>query len=313
MLLEITCPYCKKLINVDVGIKKQYQCPICNQMVLQKVIVPHQSKAQQGDYFVDIPYDLPSETVDDIIAKKKVDDRVRLLKDRKFKNYTGLTDKQHTPFTLRLDVLSIHCACDENELALGSRKLAGPVYEQFMKVCDEQTRLVYHQIEQQIEQNIKIDAEINKVLEIWNVGLQEEAVDYAMQMTQKYPNKTLAHARLVYAKYYYYSTTYSTITIGKDTVSDGQTAWALVYLLHRDELLADIARMEQAPDYNLVLGDYLRTGSLHGYMQDAWMKHVMDFVPNLKNPYTYKKYVTGYALKYIKQQEKLAKKEKKGR
>ena len=290
MLVEITCPHCKNAIDIDIGIKKQYQCPSCNQIVLQKVIVPHQSKAPQGDYFVDIPYDLPNETVDDMIAKKKVDDRVRLLKDRKFRNYTGLADKQHTPFTLHLDVLSVHCACDEN------------------------TRQVYHKIEQQIEQNIKIDAEINKVWEIWNVGLQEEALDYAMQMTQKYPNKALAHARLIYAKYWYYLfTKYSTITIGKDTVSDSQTALALVYLLHREELLADIARMEQAPDYNLVLGDYLRTGSLHGYMNDAWMKNVMDFVPNCKNPYTYKKYVTGNALKYIKQQEKLAKKEKKGR
>ncbi len=311
MLVEITCPHCKNAINIDIGIKKQYQCPSCNQIVLQKVVEPPKYITDpQDEYFVDIPYDLPNETVDDMIFKKKVDDSISCLNNRNFSTSAAL---DHTLFALRLNMLHAHRVCNEKELAMTSRKLFGPAYDKFIAACDNQTKQVYHKIEQQIENNIQIDAEIDKVKQIWDVHLYDEGLDYATQMLEKYPNKALAHARYIYVKYWYYHLRkYHTITVGKHTVSNGPTALALTLMLHRDEFLADIARFEQTPDYNLVYGDYQRGRSLYGYLTDDWNKYLHDVVFSyMKNPY--KNCTTPEALSYIKEQEKLAKKQKKNR
>lgn len=302
MLVEIKCSNCKKVNVVDIGCDTIYKCDKCETVILTKVITEDFSKSS-STFKVNVVNSLDSFDVETRIINKKIADAENLLLNRNF-NSGILNGCPETPYVLRLKLLHTAKAKNEYELSLTSKKLPSKLLEDFLKVCDEETKSVYKKIEQEIENNILIEQEIFNVDKLLNAGLQEDAYEYAKLILEKYPNKAQAHFRYLHAKRRYLD------TVKYAELKKYSNYWSVIadviILKHNDEFISGLEALKSAPDYEIIMRDYTSK-----YDFEHSTDYILRAVILENNDLESKRATNPEAIKFVKEERKRLEKERK--
>lgn len=308
MIFKLKCFKCKKENEITISPANEFKCVYCKAVILEKVLDGGKSFGEKtNDYTVNLSNEYTADIVKQKIIEKKISDCERGMSVRNFTILDGTCPD--TVYVMRLRVLNQFHAKDENELRLVNKKLKGDNYEKFLKACDEQTKALYIDIERQVDENILAEEEIKKVDGLLNVNLFDDALSYAKQMVEKHPRKALAWIRLLYAKQKRYLNIYYNAEL-KGNKLGGAAVFDVIKIKHKNELFNDFEAMLACPDFNVNYYNLDKQRTTEFYAcNDTIIKSVVLQYDLMMS----EKALDGYAVTYVKEEEKRLKKEQKER